>query len=181
MRSAISEIEQWPIKLRPMGTNDLEKIVAWNQDTEVMYWYDGSKGRRTEAIQDHYLTAMQAGSCWIIEFKDVAVGECRLYQGCPPVPEMEERLAGVKVSFFELMIGEKDYWGQGIGAKVIQLLTQHALSTGSDVVTAFDINSYNHRCIRAFESVGYQRLVQSPVDIAAGVVHMVLEQERSTR
>ena len=68
------------------------------------------------------------------------------------------------------MIGEKGYWGQGIGTKVIYLLTEYAINNGVDVVTAFDINDYNSRSIRAFESVGYQRFMQS----SAGVVHMVL-------
>ena len=170
-------IEQWPVKLRPMAEADLEKIVAWNRDTEVMYWYDGSQSRQVEEIQNHYLTAMREANCWIIESQDVAIGECRLCRGCPPVPEMVEQFAGLNVAFIELMIGEKGYWGQGIGTKVICLLTEYAINNGIDVVTAFDINDYNSRSIRAFESVGYQRFMQSP----AGIVHMVLLKDDFTK
>ena len=90
---------------------------------------------------------------------------------------MVEQFGEVNVGFIELMIGEKGYWGQGIGTRVIYLLTEYAINNGIDVVTAFDINDYNSRSIRAFESVGYQKFMQSP----AGVVHMVLAKDDFNR
>jgi len=55
------------------------------------------------------------------------------------------------------MIGEKEYWGQGIGTEVIRVLTEFGfLKQGADMIFGAGIPDYNPRSLRAFQKVGFK-------------------------
>ena len=55
------------------------------------------------------------------------------------------------------MIGEKGFWGQGIGTETIRLLTQFGFTEQSaDALFGCFVAGNNPRSYRAFQRVGYQ-------------------------
>jgi len=54
------------------------------------------------------------------------------------------------------MIGEKEYWGQGIGTETIRLLTEFGfVREGAKVIFGL-VGDYNARSQAAFRKVGYE-------------------------
>ncbi len=55
------------------------------------------------------------------------------------------------------MIGDKEYWGQGIGTAAIRLLTEFGFTQqGADAIFGCFVSDYNPRSRRAFQRVGYE-------------------------
>lgn len=61
-------------------------------------------------------------------------------------------------SNFPIVIGNKKYWGLGIGKKVIQKLILRANENGLDMITIPEIYNYNHRSKRLFISLGFKKI-----------------------
>ena len=63
----------------------------------------------------------------------------------------------------DLEIGEKSYWGRGVGTAVIRLLTQFGFGhEGADMIFATDVATFNTRSIRAFGRAGYEIIRDAP-------------------
>lgn len=56
-----------------------------------------------------------------------------------------------------LIIGDKNYWGKGIGTKSIQLVTEHAFDNLNLRKVLAGVYEYNIGSIRAFEKCGFKR------------------------
>lgn len=55
-----------------------------------------------------------------------------------------------------IVIGDKKYWGLGIGKKVILKLLDRAKELGYKSITIPEIYDYNNRSKRLFKSVGFK-------------------------
>jgi len=54
------------------------------------------------------------------------------------------------------MIGEKEFWGQGLGTEVIQRLSTFAFDEqGADLVFGCGMADYNPASLNAFQKAGY--------------------------
>ncbi len=82
----------------------------------------------------------------------------------------------------DLTIGEKQHWGQGIGTKVVRLLTEFGfLKEKVDVIYEPGIADYNARSLKAFERVGYElisRIKEEPGSKANYTYDLVLTKEK---
>ncbi len=57
----------------------------------------------------------------------------------------------------DLLIGEKEFWGRGIGTCVIRLLTEFGFeSQDADAIFGCDVADYNTRSRRAFQTAGFE-------------------------
>lgn len=71
--------------------------------------------------------------------------------------EVKAKYPHLDVGCIDLMIGEKDHWGMGIGTTVVRLLTEFAFrNQGVDIIYSPGIGNYNTRSINAFRKAGYQ-------------------------
>ncbi|MFO0969258.1 MAG: GNAT family protein [Gemmataceae bacterium] len=60
-------------------------------------------------------------------------------------------------ALFGITIGNKDFWGQGIGTETTALVAQHAFETINLNRLGLHVYEFNERAIRAYERVGYRR------------------------
>jgi RimJ/RimL family protein N-acetyltransferase len=145
------------VRLRPLTERDWPLLYRWNSDPEVLYFSEGDDvdAYSPEDVQGIYRTVSQTAFCFVIEVEGTPVGECWLQR--MNIERILEKYPGLDCRRIDLMIGEKAYWGQGIGTEAIRLLTEFGfVHQGVDVIHNAGIADYNVRSQRAFQRVGYR-------------------------
>lgn len=144
------------IKLRPMTDNDFPMLLEWNSDAEVLYWVEGDdiESHTLDGIQGIYGDVSQNAWCFIIEIDNVVIGECWLQK--MNMQHIMEEFPNDKIYRIDIMIGNKNYWNQGIGSRVIRMLTEFGFEKQNADKIFYLPGDYNKRSIRAAEKVGYK-------------------------
>ncbi|MCC6446055.1 MAG: GNAT family N-acetyltransferase [Armatimonadetes bacterium] len=159
--------------LRPFTEADWESLHRWNNDPEVLYYAEGGDvtHRDMADVRHLYTSASQAALCFIIECEGAAIGE-----GWLQAMNLDRYLHGFPgkgCRRIDLMIGEKAFWGRGIGTRVIRLLSAFAFAQNADILFGCDVADYNPRSLRAFEKAGYivYATIPQPSGSKAGVCY----------
>lgn len=145
------------IVLRPMTEEDWDILLKWNSDPEILYFSEGDdvKSYSLEQVQRIYRSVSQRAFCFIIEHDGKPIGECWLQQ-----MNLERVLAnhpGLDCRRIDLIIGEKDLWGKGIGTEVVRLLAMFGFEQeNADAIFACDVGDYNVGSLRMFEKAGFE-------------------------
>jgi aminoglycoside 6'-N-acetyltransferase len=145
------------IVLRPMTENDWDILLKWNSDPEILYYSEGDDVTHysLEQVQRIYRSVSQNASCFIIEYDGKPIGECWLQQ-----MNLERILAnhpGLDCRRIDLIVGEKDLWGKGIGTEVVRLLAKFGFEQeNADAIFACDVRDYNVASMRMFEKAGFE-------------------------
>lgn len=143
------------VTLRPMTEDDWPLLLAWNSDPEVLYWADDNDASTYDlpTVQSIYRAISQNAICFIIECDGQPIGE-----GWLPRMNIDRILAKYPrqdCRRIDLMIGAKEYWGQGLGTDTIRTLTRFGFAEEPAELIFGLVSDYNTRSRRAFARVGY--------------------------
>jgi len=141
--------------LRPMTEDDWDILFKWNSDREVLYFAGDDESWTLPAMQAMYRGVSERALTFVAELDGVPAGECWLQE-----MNLEEILSRfpkeTRLYRIDLMIGDKDLWGRGLGTRMIALLVRLGFETqGADAVFGCGIADYNSRSMRAFEKNGF--------------------------
>lgn len=145
------------VTLRPLSELDWDTLLRWNQDAEVLYFADGDNvlSWSLEQIHDIYRSTSQNAFTFMMEFEGRPIGECWLQR--MNLPRLLATYPGEDVRRIDLMIGEKELWGKGLGSEVIGLLTEFGFRTERcDRIFACGVADHNPRSMAAFRKCGYE-------------------------
>ncbi len=160
LRSHTHTLRGERVLLRPMTEADWPLLLRWNNDPEVLYFSEGDEvyARTLEEIQGIYRRVSQQAFCFIAQLGERPIGECWLQQ--MNLPRILQQHPGSNCWRIDLVVGEKELWGEGLGTEMISLLTRFGFEQQSaELIFGCDIADYNPRSLRAFEKAGY-RLVE---------------------
>ena len=144
------------ITLRPLTEEDWDLLLQWNSDAEVLYFSEGDdvESYSLEDVQGMYRSVSRSAFCFIIESESGPIGECWLQE--MNLERILQRYPGHRCHRIDLMIGEKEHWGRGLGSEVVKLLVQFAFAEQeSDFVFGCDVADYNRGSQRVFEKNGF--------------------------
>ncbi len=144
-----------PLTLKPLADEHLPLLYRWCADEEVMRFADeGGTVCDAETVRTLYGRASQAAHCFLIEADGVPVGECWLQRmDIPSVKAMYP--AGIDVRRIDICIGEKAYWGKGIGTAAVNLLIKFAFERErADVLHCLCVEDNVPSC-RLWEKCGF--------------------------
>jgi len=153
------------IRLRPMTEDDWDILVVWNNDPEVLFYSEGDdvSAYTREQVQIIYRTVSQKAFCFIVENNGIPVGECYLQK--MNLDRILSKYPKLDCRRIDIMIGEKNYWGLGIGTEVIRLLTDFGFQKqGADMIFGCDIGDHNIRSLSMFQKLGYRRILKIKED-----------------
>ena len=156
------------VVLRPMTEDDWGILLKWNSNPDVLYFTDGDdvSSYTLELVQEIYRGVSQDAFCFIIEVDGNPIGECWLQQ--MNLERILQKHPGVDCRRIDLMIGEKEFWGRGLGTEVIRLLTAFAFEREkANLAFGCDAADYNPASLKAFQKAGYQ--VEAEIEQAPGV------------
>jgi aminoglycoside 6'-N-acetyltransferase len=170
------------IVLRPMTEEDWDILLKWNTDPEVLHFAEGARVAEysLEAVQDIYRGVSQNAFCFILELRGEPVGECWLQR--MNLPRILERYPGRDCRRIDLMIGEKAFWGKGIGTEAIRLLARFGFERErADMIFGCDVGDHNPRSLRAFQKASFEvcaSIPQSPGAKARVAFDLLLSREK---
>lgn len=171
--------------LRPMTEDDWPILFHWNNDPAVLYFAEGEDvaGRTMADVQELYLYVAQNAFCFIIEHAGQPIGECWLQR--MNLERILNEHPDQDCRRIDLMIGEKQFWGQGIGTEAIGLLCEFAFTQEqADLIFGCEIADYNPRSLRAFQRNGFSivNVLPQPPDSKARICYDVrlIEAETGT-
>lgn len=154
---------QTKIVLRPLTDEHLPHLYRWCADPEVLYWTEGgeedpSLSYGPEVVHMIYGGVSKSAHCFLIEADGVPVGECWLQRmNLPHISAMYAPETDVRR--IDMSIGEKAYWGKGIGTEMVRLLVQFAFEEEQTDVLHCLCEDYNIRSRRVWEKNSFS-LVQ---------------------
>ncbi len=146
------------IVLKPLLDEHLPLLYKWCADPEVVYWTDGGdddgRSHDRETVHQIYGGVSQNAFCFLIEVDGVPVGECWLQKmNLENVLVMYDGSADVRR--IDMMIGEKDYWNEGIGSQFIPMVIDFAFGEEHVDVLHCLSEDYNIRSRRMWEKNGF--------------------------
>ncbi len=152
--------------LRPLTEDDWMLLLRWNSDPDVLYFAEGDNvhSYTLDQVQGIYRGVSQTAFCFVIEVKGAPIGECWLQQ--MNLERVLQKYPRVDCRRIDLMIGEKVFWGQGLGTEVIQLLSTFAFDEqGAERIFGCGVADYNTASLRVFEKAGYtvEAQIKQPV------------------
>lgn len=142
------------VRLRPLVEEDVPLLTQWLFDPEVLHWLQLSEDPpelRTEEFVRERHERMQVDpstEVWRIDTdEDRPVGQVELV-GINPLQRRAE---------VHLLVGEKDVWGHGYGARAVRRLLERAFEDLSLRRVSTIADGDNVRVIRLFERCGFVR------------------------
>jgi aminoglycoside 6'-N-acetyltransferase len=142
--------------LRPMTEDDWEILHKWNSDPEVLYYADGNAdGYSMEMVKRIYRGVCKNAFCFIMEFKGRPIGECYLQK--MNLERILEKMPGKDLRRIDIMIGEKEFWGKGIGTEAVRLLVEFGFEKqNAEAIFGCGVGNYNVRSMKTFEKLGFE-------------------------
>ncbi|WP_439817253.1 GNAT family N-acetyltransferase [Zavarzinia sp. CC-PAN008] len=143
-------IEGTRVVLRPVARADYEEAMpAWVSDREVVRYLVRGTLPPTQAAMAQAFDAMQASGdielAIVARDSGRAVGIAGLH-GLQWVPRHAE---------FRILIGERGYWGGGIGTEICQLLCGYAFEILNLNKVWLGVNAGNQRAARSYVKAGF--------------------------
>lgn len=155
------------IVLRPLCDAHLPHLYKWCADPEVLYWTEGVTANTNlsygpETVRQIYGGVSQNALCFLIEADGAPIGECWLQR--MNLPEVKALYPdGLDVRRIDMSIGEKAYWGKGIGTQFIGMMVDFAFyGEHVDVLHCF-CEDYNVRSRRMWEKHGFAQVLAEPL------------------
>lgn len=137
------------VRLRPLGSGDLRRLVKWFSDPQVSHFLGRTSGVTLEEEERWFREYARKGDeqIFAIEVEGVHVGNVGLHK-----VDRAHRKADLGV-----LIGEATLWSRGYGTDAIRAALRYAFDVLALHKVSLDVLEYNHRAIRAYENVGFVR------------------------
>lgn len=158
-------LAEGPVLLRPMTEDDWGLLHKWESDPDVLYFSEGAdvQAYTLEETQGIHRQVSQTAFSFIIEYEGKPIGYCWLQT--MNVDRILKHSPDKDLRRIDLAIGEKEYWGRGIGTEVIRRLTEFGFEReGADALFGCEVADYNPRSLRAFLKNGYSVFQEVPQD-----------------
>lgn len=144
------------VTLRPITEDDWHLLLKWNNDPEVMRYFDHDDFSpiSLDEVQSIYRWVSTHAHCFIIEVEGHSIGECWLQR--MNLRRIVKQFRGQDVRRIDLAIGEKQLWGRGYGSEAIALLVEFGFAREAADAIFGIVSTDNERSLRAFEKCGFR-------------------------
>jgi RimJ/RimL family protein N-acetyltransferase len=146
------------IRFEPLTRDDLPLLHVWLQQPHVAgWWRDLQTIEQVEADHLPSIDGQEPSYHYVIHVDGRPVGMIQWYL-VSDFPEWEEILdVGEGVAGVDLLIGEEDATGRGLGPKVLgAFISDVVFATAGTHAVVAGVEPGNARSLRAFEKVGFR-------------------------
>ncbi|MGH3028485.1 MAG: GNAT family N-acetyltransferase [Gaiellaceae bacterium] len=170
----------WELAFRPMVADDLRLLHDWLQRPHVQRWW--RKRETYEEVVEHYLPAIEGSDPtdhYIALLGDRPIGMLQTYLVADyPKHATLMGVHGRGTAGIDILIGEEELTGQGIGTEVIRRFVAEVVFARPGTSSCVsDPAAENVASVRAFEKAGF-RTVGGHVDPADGETHALVRIDR---
>jgi RimJ/RimL family protein N-acetyltransferase len=151
--------DKYKIELIPLCDDYLPYLYKWYANPEVLYWTetgeDIERSYDKDTVHQIYEYVSPNAICFLILVEGIPVGDCWLQKmNLDFVLEMYPKATDVRR--IDMAIGEKDYWGNGIGSEFISMLAEFAFKNENVDVLHCMCGDYNPRSMKVWEKNGFK-------------------------
>ncbi len=137
-------------KLNPLELGDLDNIMSWVNDEEVIGRFNGFNDNITREQEQNYLEKMIASETDKLYSISTEDG---VYLGQAGVHEIEANNDGR----LALIIGNKEYWNKGCGQSAMEGLLDKAFNELKLERTWLVVLEQNKKARHIYEKIGFQQ------------------------
>ena len=133
------------IKLRKIKKSDFTIFLKWWKDKDLIALTSGNFAEPDENLSKYFLTMVESKKdChYIIELEGKSLGHIAL---------MHKDLDTFEIT---IVIGEKEYWNQGIGTKAIKTALRLGFGKLGYIKAYLEVRPENTRAIKVYEACGF--------------------------
>jgi RimJ/RimL family protein N-acetyltransferase len=139
------------IRLRPFEWEDAEKYRAWVNDSQIVSLVDRVRPVTAEEHRRWYDTIVSDPHCVIFA---IEVRPKKRFVGCVWLYGIDHRHRHAEV---RIVIGDKQYWGRGIGREAISGIVQFAFGKLDLHKVYAYVLATNPRAAETFKTAGFVR------------------------
>ena len=140
------------IRLRAIERDDVPTFVRWFNDPEVRK-YLLMHAPMSMAQEERWFAGLADREDFIFAIDANRDGQW-LHIGNTGLHQFDWKH---RSAIFGIVLGEKDYWGQGYGADAARTMLRFAFETLNLNRVELEVFEYNPRAIRCYEKAGFQR------------------------
>lgn len=154
-----------------ISLNDLEGNISeykvlhkWLNDNEILEFYEGrDKNFSLEYIKSNYGKKINLSTVYptMIKIEDKFIGYLQ-YFVIPKDGPWGHKHFGIEyienMYSIDIFIGEKEYWGGGIGSTLLNHLGKYLISDKGASAVYIDPRATNERAIKAYEKAGFKKV-----------------------
>lgn len=136
------------INLRKLDSNDLKYFAKWWRDKELIRLTSGNfKPLSDNEIKNQVKEMVEDSNSWhwMIQSDDKIIGHINLNKSDNEKAELQ------------IVIGEKEFWGQGIGQQASTQAIQKAKNLGFKTIY-IEVRPENFRAINLYQRLGFKNL-----------------------
>ncbi|KXF83325.1 GNAT family N-acetyltransferase [Enterovibrio coralii] len=138
--------------LRSLDVEDTEAFYLWSRDREVtLYSLSSYAYPQSRSDIEKWLLAINSSA------KNVSFGICSKendqligYAGISGISTLN------RSGEYFILIGEKRFWGKGVGTSVTKIVTDYAIRTLGLHRVQLTARALNYGAVKAYENAGYQ-------------------------
>ncbi|MEM0154286.1 MAG: GNAT family protein [Methanothrix sp.] len=138
-------LEDVNVRLRPVNLKeDMGFFLEWYTNPDVLFYSEGPKALPygPDMIESMNKSLSEIGEAYVIEINENGswkpIGDASITKGKTPIT-----------------IGAEEYWGMGIGTKVLSLLVKRARGLGLEKLKVGGIYEYNARSLKLYSKAGF--------------------------
>ena len=133
------------LKIRKINFSDWQFFCKWWQDEELVKLTSGVSENSEEVLHGYFNDMLENSEnhYFIIEVNEQVVGNVSLIFKTEDIFEIQ------------IVIGEKECWGQGYGTEAIRLAIEFAKTKLHAKKIFLEVRQENQRAIRAYEKCGF--------------------------
>ena len=151
------------LSVRKLEDEDAQQLVKWLSNPVVLTFYEGRDNPfDIEKVRKEFYSEEEGLVRGIIEFDRKVIGYIQYY----PIDEEERTLYGYSadevVYGTDQLIGEVEYWNNGIGKVLVKAVVEHLIKTKQAQKVVMDPQEWNVRAIRCYEKCGFQKVKLLP-------------------
>lgn len=138
-------------QLRALDVNDANEFYAWSCDREVTQYSLSSYAYPQSKVDiSTWLSGINANSkCVSFGICSIETGTLIGYAGIASISTLN------RCGEYFILIGNKAYWGQGIGTEVTKMITDYGFNTLGLHRIELTAYSKNTSALHAYEKAGY--------------------------
>lgn len=135
------------IRLRKLKKGDLGHFLKWWKDKEIIALTSGTDEESDAVLKGNFLNFFknEKNHHFMIMFGKEAIGHIALIH------------TNAKTCEIQIVIGEKQYWGKGLGTAALKKALSLAFSKFGYSKATLEVRPENIRAIKTYESCGFMR------------------------
>lgn len=133
------------INLRKIKKSDLKYFLKWWKDKDLIKLTSGFYEKSNKVLTGYFLNIFKNNKdhCFVIKYGANTIGNTFLIHKNKNAFEIQ------------IAIGEKEYWGKGLGTKAIKKAVKMAFEKLGYSKAYLEVRPENIRAIKAYESCGF--------------------------